>query len=168
MPPVNREPIEENAMFRRTIPLALVWSCVATAAMSADAISDWNERTVAFVTTRRAPPPQAERVMAMVHVAMFDAVNSIERRYRPAIAQVPLPGAASKESAAVAAAGTVLAGLYPEAAELKDAMATYLAAMAGGEAKSAGIRLGEAVAARVLEARANDGSQSADAYRPKT
>ena len=112
-------------MLGRTIPLSLVWSCVATASM-ADAISDWNEKTVAFVTARQLPPPQAERVMAMVHAAMFDAVNSIERCYRPAIAQVPASAAASKDAAAAAAAASVLAGLYPEAAELKDVTATYL------------------------------------------
>ena len=154
-------------MLGRTIPLALVWSCVATASM-ADAISDWNEKTVAFVTARQLPPPQAERVMAMVHAAMFDAVNSIERRYRPAIAQVPASEAASKDAAAAAAAASVLAGLYPEATELKDATATYLATVADGEAKSAGLRVGEAMAAQVLEARAKDGSHAVDAYRPKT
>jgi len=61
----------------------------------------------------------------------------------------------------------VLIGLYPDAVELKGAMAAYLAAMPGGEAKSAGVRLGEAVAAGVLQARAEDGSEAADAYRPK-
>src|SRR3954470_11089415 len=102
-------------MFYRTIPLVIVWSCVATTSVSADVISDWNEKTVAFVTARQVPPPQAERVMAMVHVAMFDAVNSIERRYRPGLTQLPAPATASKEAAAAAAAGTVLIGLYPEA-----------------------------------------------------
>ena len=67
-------------MFNRAILWAIVWSCAATTCVSANAISDWNEKTVAFVTARQVPPPQAERVMAMVHVAMFDAVNSIERR----------------------------------------------------------------------------------------
>ena len=51
--------------------------------VSADAITDWNEKAVAFVTKHRILPPQAERVIASVHVAMFDAVNSIEGRYRP-------------------------------------------------------------------------------------
>jgi hypothetical protein len=155
-------------MFNRAILWAIMWSCAATTSVSADAISDWNERTVSFVTARQVPPPQAERVMAMVHVAMFDAVNSIERRYRPGLTQLPAPATVSKEAAAVAAAGTVLVGLYSDAAaELKGAMAAYLAAMPDSEAKSAGIRLGEAVAAGVLQARANDGSDAADAYRPK-
>jgi hypothetical protein len=154
-------------MFNRAILWAIVWSCAATTCVSANAISDWNEKTVAFVTARQVPPPQAERVMAMVHVAMFDAVNSIERRYRPGVTQLLSPATASKEAAAAAAAGTVLIGLYPDAVELKGAMAAYLAAMPGGEAKSAGVRLGEAVAAGVLQARAEDGSEAADAYRPK-
>src|SRR6266545_3964682 len=51
--------------------------------VSADVITDWNEKAVAFATKHRMLPPQAERVIASVHVAMFDAVNSIERRYRP-------------------------------------------------------------------------------------
>jgi hypothetical protein len=154
-------------MFNTAILWAIVWSCAATTCVSANAISDWNEKTVAFVTARQVPPPQAERVMAMVHVAMFDAVNSIERRYRPGVTQLLSPATASKEAAAAAAAGTVLIGLYPDAVELKGAMAAYLAAMPGGEAKSAGVRLGEAVAAGVLQARAEDGSEAADAYRPK-
>ena len=48
------------------------------------------------------------------------------------------------------------------------AIAAYLTAISAGEAKSEGIRLGEAVALSVLNARANDGSGAADAYRPKT
>ena len=57
----------------------------------------------------------------------------------------------SKEAAAAAAAGTVLVGLYPqEAGELKTALAAYLATIPDGDAKSDGIKLGEAVAAKVL------------------
>ena len=60
-------------------------------------------------------------------------------------------------------------GLYPQAeGELKGALAAYLATIPDSEAKSDGIRLGEAVAAKVLEARANDGADAPDAYRPKT
>src|SRR5215472_14490678 len=71
----------------------------------ADVIADWNEKVVAFVTPRMTPPA-AQRVVAMVQVAMFDAVNSIERRYRPYLVQLPAPTAASKEAAAAAAAGS--------------------------------------------------------------
>ena len=72
-------------MFKKTLLLALVCSSAAASSVSADAISDWNEKAVVFVLARGMGPPPAERVMAMTHVAMFDAVNSIERRYRPSI-----------------------------------------------------------------------------------
>jgi Vanadium chloroperoxidase N-terminal domain/PAP2 superfamily len=134
----------------------------------ADVIADWNEKAVVFVTPRMTPPA-AQRAVAMVQVAMFDAVNSIERRYRPYLAQLPAPATASKEAAAAAAAGSVLAGLHPQAqAELKGATTAYLSNIADSDAKSEGIKLGEAVAAKILEARAKDGADAADAYRPKT
>jgi len=143
--------------------------CVLAGPASADVISDWNERTVAFVTDAKMAPPQAERVMAMVHVAMFDAVNAIDKRYRPYLVQPAAPTTASKEAAAAVAAGRVLLGLHPQAeAELKAGLAAYLAAISEGAAKSEGVRLGEAVATRLLEARAADGSDAPDAYRPKT
>ena len=62
----------------------------------------------------------------MVQVAMFDAINSIERRYRPYLAQLPTPTTASKDAAAAAAAGSVLAGLHPQAqGELNGATTAY-------------------------------------------
>src|SRR5437660_8772947 len=79
----------------------------------ADVITDWNEKAVAFVTPRM-PPAAGQRVVAIMQVAMFDAVNSIERRYRPYLIQVRADATASKEAAAAAAAGTVLVGLYPQ------------------------------------------------------
>src|SRR5262249_9775157 len=79
------------------------WAC-------ADVITDWNEKAVAFVSKQKMLPPQAERVLASLHVAMFDAVNSIEPRYRPYRLVVGAGKHASKEAAAATAAGTVLAG----------------------------------------------------------
>jgi len=54
------------------------------------------------------------------------------------------------------------------AAEMKLALANYLAGIPEGTSKSEGIGLGEAVAAKVLEARAKDGSDAPDDYRPRT
>jgi len=134
----------------------------------ADVITDWNENAVTLVTPRMAPPV-AQRAVAMVQVAMFDTVNSIERRYRPYLVQLPAPPTASEEAGAAAAAGAVLASLLPHAdSQVKGLVASYLAAIPESDAKSAGINLGEVVAARVLEVRAKDGSDAPDAYRPKT
>jgi hypothetical protein len=136
---------------------------------AADVIADWNDRAVAFAVSHSMPPPPAERLFAMTHVAMFDAVNSIERKYRPYLVQLPAASTVSKEAAAAAAAGTVLAGINPQAqAEMQAALATYLAAIPDSTAKTEGIKLGEAVAAKILEARANDGATAPDMYRPRT
>ena len=137
--------------------------------VSADVITDWNEKAVALVAKHRMLPPQAERVIASVHVAMFDAVNSIAPRYRPYLVLATPPKGASKEAAAAVAAGTVLAGLIPEETEaLNTAMASYLATISQGAAKSHGIKIGQDVAARIVAERKVDGSDAPDAYRPKT
>ena len=136
---------------------------------SADVISDWNDKAVALGVSRNMGPPPAERIIAMTHVAMFDAVNSIEPMYRPYLVQIPAAATTSKEAAAATAAGTVLAGVdAPAQAEMKAALAAYLVAIPDGAAKVEGIKLGEAVAAKILEARANDGASAPDTYRPRT
>ena len=86
--------------------LVAVAFIVSAPSAFADVITDWNEKAVAFVTAARWRRPPLRRVVAMVQVAMFDAVNSIERRYRPYLAQLPATPTASKEAAAAAAAGT--------------------------------------------------------------
>src|SRR5258706_14743222 len=111
----------------------------------------------------------AQLLMGMAPAAIFDAVNSIERRYRPYLVQLPATPATSKEAAAAAAAAAVLATIDAKTAdEMTGPLATYLASIPDGAAKSDGVRLGEAVAAKVVAARANDGSDAPDDYRPRT
>jgi hypothetical protein len=136
--------------------------------VSADVITDWNEKAVAFVTKHRMLPPQAERVVASVQVAMFDAVNSVERRYRPYRLAVTTAKETSQEAAAAVAAGMVLASLHPnETEELNSLMGAYLAAIPPGTAKSEGIKVGQEVAAKIVAERKGDGADAPDAYRPK-
>jgi hypothetical protein len=135
---------------------------------SANVVTDWDEKAVALIQPKMVPPV-AYRAMAIVHIAIFDAVNSIEPRYRPYYAQIPVTGDTSKEAAAAAAAGAVLTKLLPDVAfDIEAALKSYLSAIPEGDAKSNGIKLGDAVAAKILEARANDGSTAADTYRPVT
>ena len=149
--------------------LAAIASIGLAQPASADVVTDWNEKAVAYVLGRNMGTPPAERIIAMTHVAMFDAVNSIERRYQPYLVELPAAATVSKEAAAATAAGTVLAGVNPQTqAEMKAALAAYLAAIPDSAAKAEGIKLGEAIAAKILEARANDGSSAPDTYRPRT
>jgi hypothetical protein len=154
------------ANLRRMLLATTMMMCVAPSAF-ANVITDWDEKAVAVVTPM--PPLPAQRVMAMVHTAMFDAVNSIERRYRPYLVQLAAAPSTSKEAAAAAAAATILASIDAKAArEMRDAMAVFLASIPDGIAKSDGVALGETIAIKVLEARAKDGSDVPDAYRPRT
>ena len=136
---------------------------------AADVISDWNDKAVSFTVSHKMPPPPADRVVAMTQVAMFDAVNSIDRKYRPYLVQLPAEAATSREAAAATAAATVLAGIDPQTGdEMKAALAQYLQFIPDGPGKAAGVRLGEAVAEKALAARSNDGANAPDAYRPRT
>jgi hypothetical protein len=137
-----------------------------TGTCGADTVTDWDTKATAVAS----PAALGEREVTIVDLAMFDAVNSIERRYQPYLEQLPTTRPTSADAAAASAAATALAGLHPEAAaSFKAALAEYLARLdAAPEALSNGVRLGEAVALKILEARAHDGATEADAYRPKT
>jgi hypothetical protein len=150
-----------------TMPLLFLLGAGTPA--SADAITDWNEKASALVMKHRMLPPEAERIMACMHVAMFDAVNSLDRRYQPYGVSITAPKGASKEAAAAAAASSVLTQLFPnDGEELRAALSSYLAPIPEGLEKSAGTKLGEDVAAKTLTDRQGDGADAPDAYRPKT
>jgi len=169
-------PASIGRTMRRSVSTGLIggWLAVGAAAPAcANVITDWDDKAIIAVTPMsnlgNTSPYMAQRMMGMVHAAMFDAVNSIERRYRPYLVQLPADPAASKEAAAAAAAAAVLTTIDEKTAgEMKAALTNYLAPLPEGAAKSDGIQLGEAVAAKILEARANDGSGAPDAYRPRT
>ena len=149
--------------------MSLLFLLGAGTPASADAITDWNEKASALVMKHRMLPPQAERIIACMHVAMFDAVNALDRRYQPYGISISAPKDASQEAAAAAAAGEVLAQLFPaDGEELRAAVSSYLASIPEGSAKTAGIKVGEEVAAKTIMDRQGDGADAPDAYRPKT
>jgi hypothetical protein len=131
-------------------------------AARADAILDWN--VIALSTTASGPfnPPLEARNLAIVHAAMFDAVNSITGEFHPYAVKLASPNWASAEAAAMSAAHFTLVRLYPAQQEMVDAAyVTALASLAGGPARDAGIATGETVAAQILALRASDGAQQA-------
>jgi hypothetical protein len=158
--PANREQIMKPKS--RTISLlTAVFASILTGATRADVVTDWNQTTLATQAAVaggiRTPP--ASRALAMVHLAISDSVNAIDRRYRPyAVDALADPGA-SAEAAAAAAAYAVLVNLYPSRqADLDAAYAASLASIADGSSKTEGISVGESVAAVILALRSADGS----------
>jgi hypothetical protein len=143
--------------------LAMLAGSVAPAAI-ANVVTDWDERAVKVASTVAST---GQRELALMHVAMFGAVNSIARRYHPYLAQVEASSAASVDAAAASAAATVLRRLRPDsAADIDAALARDLAGIrASDEARSEGVKVGAAVASKVLDARENDGSDGAGVFR---
>src|SRR5262245_62698972 len=97
------------------------------AAVRADMIADWNEKAVNAGNTARVGNFPTARAITMVHLAMFEALNSIEQRYTPYRARISADPDASKEAAAASAAHAVLVRVYPEQApELDKALEASL------------------------------------------
>ena len=134
-----------------------------------DVVTEWNQQANTCVLEAKIFPFAGTRVMAIVHTAMFDAINSIEGRYTPYKFKVAAPAGASPEAAGVAAAHAALIRLFPEQKSALDAAyGASLARISDGSGKVAGIAVGEDVAARILEWRSADGADAANTYRPPT
>jgi len=148
--------------------LVLAALCLNPLAASANVITDWDEKAVALVQSRFVPPI-AYRAMAIIELAMFEAVNSVDQRYQPYTAILPVSPGASQEAAAATAAAVAMTKLVPEAAtDVQAALKSYLAAIPEGTAKADGVKLGTEAADAMLQARVDDGSTAPDAYRPVT
>ena len=134
------------------------------ASPSGQPVIDWNQVLLSIVNTPGAQPAniQPTRNFAILHAAIYDAVNAIDRSHEPYLVSVRAPRDASEVAAADAAAHTALVGLYPAQQALIDTDYTEeLAQVPDSPAKDKGVRLGEQVASQLLAIRANDGSNVA-------
>lgn len=138
-------------------------------ALAGNSVTRWVEQAQQAVRAQNVGTPDAGRLYAMVTVAMYDAVNGIERarHHGHAHALVRPTGApinGHRDAAAAAAAHAVLRALTPgQAAILDAALAAELAAAGGANAPpvAAGREWGEYVGGQVLALRSSDGTQSA-------
>jgi len=125
-----------------------------------EVVMQWNRVLTETVRTPGAHPSATifpMRSYAMMHLAMFDAVNSIDGSYTPYLTDVPGSKNASMEAAAAQAAHDVLVGLYPSRAGIYDAELEISLDGIDKNRAQQGIRVGEIAAANMLAARANDG-----------
>src|SRR5258707_6079521 len=110
---------------------------------AADMVIQWNDNVLAAIRVDKTPPPKASRDLAIVHTSIYDAVNAIDRTYKPYAVDVPaLPGT-SAEAAVAAAAHRTLVALFPAQTATFDAeFDTSLATIVDGSAKNNGVALG--------------------------
>src|SRR5947207_3587705 len=128
---------------------------------SADVVADWNNAALNAIRADRTAPPIASRSLAIVHVAIYDAVNGIARTHEPYLVPSALPTSASRVAAASAAAHQALLSLFPSHTSIFDGLhVAILAGIPNGPQKTNGIAWGEFVAIQILAARTGDGSNA--------
>ena len=152
----------------RVIVLLAAAIVVGAPVAQADIVTDANTRAADMVS-RIPAPPVTVRMMAIVQVSVFEAVNAVTGRYPPQRAKLaPAPGA-SVEAAVAAATHSALSKLMPAQQAVIDAdYQALLASVPDGPAKTAGVALGEQAAAAIVAMCADDGVVAPDMYRPAT
>lgn len=126
-------------------------------------VLEWNQIFIDTLIATNTANSSSQRLGAIVHTAIFDAYNGIERRYTPIFIHDEAPRGASRRAAVIAAAYTALVGLFPnQQSTLEANYEASLAALSddegdGGESRDRGIAWGRAVAQAVLAWRATDG-----------
>jgi len=127
-------------------------------------VVQWNRTLLVIVRTHGAQPATVHptRSFALMHAAIYDAVNSIARTHKPYLVDLPRASrSASHDAAAAAAAHEVLSQLYPAFQATLDAQfQEELAQIPDGAAKMDGISIGQGVADLILDLRSNDGSSA--------
>ena len=151
---------------KRYLLFLAVASVLVVGGVKADAVTDWNSiANTVFITAARTNGG-ALTDMAYVHIAIFDAVNAIDRRYRPfAVRPSCADSRASRESATGAAAHAVLVSFYPSQQHYIDSVYTaFLATLPDNEARAKGIAIGQEVAEKFLALRSGDGRNAPVTY----
>lgn len=128
-----------------------------------DQVLEWNQIFIDTLIATSTANSSSQRLGAIVHTAIFDAFNGIERRYTPVFVQTEAPNGASRRAAVIAAAYVTLVGLFPaRQAALEMKYDASIAALSddgedGGQSRERGIAWGTEVANAVLAWRAADG-----------
>ena len=132
------------------------------AVAKADPVLDWNAIAVNTAVADGQNPFAQARYAAIVQLAVFEAVNAVTGDYRSYIGNIDAPHGASADAAAIQAAYRVLRTYFPHSATTLDAaLASSLASIPDGKAKTDGIATGEVAAATLIALRSNDGSSPA-------
>ena len=156
-------------MRRLMMGMAATAALVFASPAAADTVSDWWE-----FANRLAPPggtgtPDQMRSTTRASLAMFEALNAIDRRYESYLGLPAGDPGASQDAAAVTAAYLVLAQHYPaQKAALDDSYAIAMAAISDPTAREAGRLIGEQAAAAAMAAGGVDAAITQSPYRPVT
>src|SRR5215469_3184407 len=160
-----------SRIHRHSARWALTVAALVSASARGDVLSQWTDVcTGATVAAKQAPFVQT-RTLAMVQVAMFEAINAVDGAYASYVpsTKAATDAASSREAAAATAAHDVLLAVIPEQKAVFDpALDKALAEVSDGKARTNGVALGRRVAAAVVALWASDGANAPYLYRPVT
>jgi hypothetical protein len=143
----------------RTLAIAAGFFCLLQG--RGDVVADWNNEALAAIRNESIAPPQASRKLAILHIAIHDAVNSIAPTHAPYLINLPAAPETSVQAAVAAAGHRTLTFLFPsQTAAFDSALAESLSSVASDAARSNGIALGQAMAALALNDRSSDGAST--------
>ena len=152
---------------RITVVLLLAMIVAIPVTVKADAVADWNAIAVQATVNANRPGPSSVVDLAIVHAAIYDAVQAIERRYEPYY--VEIPGASGSPVAAAAkAAHDVLVNRFPAQSALLDTTYQQYLLSNGLSDSDPGVAVGAKAAAGIIALRACDGSFPNPAPAPFT
>jgi hypothetical protein len=164
---VTNQPETPTLRVTRCAVIAIAFLALTAGNVAADAVTDWNNVVVTVTIngiTPSRPNPETAIAAAYMHIAIYDAIASIDGQYTPFATLVPnAPGGASREAAAAQAAYEILAYLYPLndwptiAPQFTAAYNTAINAIPNGQAKTDGMSVGHAAAQGLIAKRQNDG-----------
>jgi hypothetical protein len=154
----------------RLMALLMIVALLLNGGMAqADAVTEWNKTAGEIVVAARLGTPAANRALAIVQTAVYEATNTITKRHDADGAPLEAAPDASVEAAIAAANHAALAQLAPsQQASIDAAYHAALSKLADSPAKTAGIAAGDAAAAAIHARRADDGAATGEAYRPHT
>lgn len=151
------------------LPFLLSSLILAQTTKSADAVVRWNHLATEVAAAAQMDPLTESRILAMLHVAIHDAVNAIDQRYAPYRLQTQSLREASADAAIAAAGHATLIALMPAAKSQFDAeRENTMRAIKDEKARAAGLELGRKAAAAILAARKNDGANRTVTRAPGT
>src|SRR6185369_14484095 len=169
---------EDRSMVKDFRVLLILCLTVAswTLPAAANEVVQWNETTMKAIEANGQASVVATRTLAMVQVAVHDALNAISRRYDAYYFEGPGDPAASPDAAVAAAAHTVLVGVVGSfgtpvqkvatLALVDQAYAVSIARVTDGPARNKGAAIGRAAGAAILALRKDDGATRDTPYTP--
>jgi hypothetical protein len=139
----------------------------ALAAAAGDPVLSWNALLLDAIRAETTPPTLASRNLAILHTAIYDAVNSVERTHQPYRFLLPPDGEASAEAAAVGAAHSVLVILHGSVrAHFDAAYEQFVASTAHSAGLTNGLQLGRLIGSLTVSSRSADGASTQIPYIP--